>query len=118
MGVYHLISISEDQLRGWQGDRDELLSNVGSAVVLACLDSTNEDVSIRANVLNASGATTSSLISVRHVDTCEAGDEFSVWVWTSGNHICIADLPDEDLVLLRKLANGVLKRKVVTGDEP
>jgi hypothetical protein len=118
MGVYHLISISEEQLRGWPGDHDELLSNIGSAVVTACLDRTNEDVSIRADDLNASEAARGSLITVKHVDTCEADDEFSVWVWTSGNDICIADLPDEDLVLLGKLANGVLLRKSVTGDEP
>jgi len=118
MGVYHLISISEDQLRGWQGDCEELFSNVGSAVVLACLDRTNEDAALCADGLDACGAATSSLISVKHVDACEAGDEFSVWVWTSGNDICIADLPDEELVLLGKLANHLLQQKVATGDEP
>jgi hypothetical protein len=117
MGVYHLISISEDQLRGWQGGCEELFSNVGSAVVLACLDRTNDDVSIHADVLDASGAQAISSITVNHIDECEA-DEFSVWVWTSGNDICIADLPDEDLVLLGKLASGVLQRKLVSGDQP
>jgi hypothetical protein len=117
MGVYHLISISEDQLRGWQGDHDELVSNVGSAVVLACLDRTTEDGSIRADVLDASEAQSGSSITVRHIDECEA-EEFSVWVWTSGSDICIADLPDEELVLLGKLANHLLRQKVSTGDEP
>lgn len=93
MGVHHLISVSEDQLRGWQGDPDELLSNIGSAVVLACLGSDNNDVSISSDVPNASIDTARLVITVKHIEKHQAED-FAVWVWTAGDDVCIADLTD------------------------
>ena len=117
MGVYHLIAVAEDQLRNWQGDPEELLRNLGSAVVLACLDPENKDVSICADVLDEGESQTRSVITVNHIDKSDA-DEFSVWVWTSGNDVCVADLPDEDLTLIGKLVDGVLQRKFATGDRP
>lgn len=106
MGLHHLISIDEDQLRNWQGDPDELLSNIGSAVVLACLDRTNAGVIIRENTSQAHGDQPGDAVSVVHVSQHE-GDEFAVWAWASGDSVCIADLPDEDLELIIKLAHAV-----------
>ena len=111
MAIYHLISVSEDQLRDWRGDHDGLLRNVGSAVVLACLDPENKDVTICADGSNAHSERAASRITVNHVDKFRA-DAFSVWAWSTGNSVCLADLPDQDLDLIIKLAHAVRTRSV------
>lgn len=116
MGVHHLISIDEDQLRNWQGDPDELLSNIGSAVVLACLEPKNYDVTIQVDQPDATIDKRGSTITVRHVDKRE-GHQFAVWAWAAGDEVCVADLPEDDLVLLSRLVNAVLQGNVIDGDE-
>jgi hypothetical protein len=116
MATHHLISISEDELRGWQGDYDELLRNIGSAIVLACLGDGNEDVSIRQNVPDTNFADASSLITVRHIEKHDA-DHFAIWVWAAGDNVCLADLPGEDLILLQKLTNAVLQENFGKGED-
>jgi hypothetical protein len=111
MGVHHLISICEEQLRNWPGDHRDLLGDVGTAVVLACLDPDNKDVAIRADTLDARGDQMGPLITVQHVDKHEA-DEFSVWAWSTGDSVCIADLSDQDLDLIIKLAHAVRTKTV------
>jgi len=109
MGVHHLFSIDEDQLRNWQGNPDELLRNIGSAVVLACLDRALTGVTVREGTSQASGSGDS--ITVAHVSQHE-GDEFDLWAWASGDAVCIADLPDEDLDLMIALAHTVRAKTV------
>ena len=46
-----------------------------------------------------------------HVDEHES-DEFAMWVWSSGDSVCIADLPAEDLDLIIKLAHAVRSKTV------
>lgn len=111
MGIFHLISVAEDQLRDWQGHHDELLRNVGSAVVLACLDPENRDVSICADVTDVHSEQPASRITVNHVDKFRA-DAFSVWAWSTGDSVCLADLPDQDLDLIIKLAHAVRTQAV------
>ncbi|OOG60063.1 hypothetical protein [Rhodanobacter sp. C03] len=111
MSVYHLISVSEDQLRDWRGDRDDLLRNIGSAVVIACLDPENKDVSICADGSDAHSEQAASRITVNHVDKYRA-DAFSVWAWSTGDSVCIADLQDQDLDLIIKLAHAVRTQAV------
>jgi len=111
MGVHHLISIDEDQLRNWQGDPDELLSNIGSAVVLACLDRTHAGVTIREDASALPGDQPGDAVTVVHV-TQHEGSEFAMWVWSSGGSVCIADLPNQDLDLIIKLAHAVRTKNV------
>lgn len=35
-----------------------------------------------------------------------------MWVWSSGDSVCIADLPDEDLDLIIKLAHAARSKAV------
>lgn len=117
MGIHHLLSIDEDQLRNWQGDPNELLRNIGSAVVLACLDPGNTGVTIHADNSQDSGDTAGDSLTVVHVLQHEC-DEFAVWVWASGDDVCLADLPKDDLVQLGKLVSAVLQGDVIdTGEQ-
>lgn len=106
MAVHHLISINEDQLRSWRGDHDELLANVGAAVVLVCLDVGTPGVTIHDARLGQSDGSKGSSISVRHIDQHEAED-FNVWAWTAGDSVGLADLADEDLQTLVKVVQAV-----------
>lgn len=110
MGVYHLISIEEDQLRNWHGDHDELLRNVGAAVVLACLDPESSGVCIREASPGPEGEGNAQSLIVRHVDQHE-GDAFAMWAWETADSVCIADLGAEDLETLGKLVEVVRKSR-------
>jgi hypothetical protein len=116
MGVYHLISISEDQLREWQGDHDELLRNLGSAIVLACLDPELSGVTVRDAEPESPTGTPAPAITVKHVDSYD-GDDFTAWVWARGDEICMAvEIEKSDLVSLSKMVNAVLKSKFGEGE--
>jgi len=117
MSYHHLLSINEDQLRNWQGDPDDLLRNIGSAVVLACLEADNDGVTIHVDASGAGSNKGGSVITVSHVDKRE-GQPFAVWAWAAGDDVCIADLSKDDLALLGKLSNAVLQGHVIQGDEP
>ncbi|AIF47326.1 hypothetical protein [Dyella japonica] len=116
MAVYHLISINEDQLRDWRGDHDELLRNVGSAVVLACLDPTSQSVIIRDATLDSTGEGDGASISVSHIDQHEGGN-FAVWAWAAGDSVCVAGLADEELETLGKLVEAVRRSRAGAGNE-
>jgi hypothetical protein len=116
MGVYHLLSISEDQLREWQGDHDELLRNLGSAVVLACLDPELSGVTVRDAELASPTGTPAPAITAKHVDTFDS-DDFAVWVWARGDEIRMAaDIERRDLVSLGKMVNAVMKSRFGEGE--
>lgn len=110
MGVCHLISIDEDQLRNWRGDHDELLANVGAAVVLACLDRVGAGVTVHGACLGEAEGLDGSSICVRHIDEHEDAD-FAVWAWAAGDSVGLADLADEDLETLAKLVEAVRQNK-------
>ena len=110
MGVYHLISINEDELRNWRGDHDELLANVGAAVVLACLDPASAGVTIRDTPTDPTGEVEGSSVSVGHIGQHE-GDGFAVLAWAAGDSLCVADLEDGDLESLGKLVQAVRRSK-------
>lgn len=86
MGIHHLISINEDELRNWRGDHDELLAN-GAAVVLACLDPkspglTIHDVPTETALFNSIAPTAQSTASF----TVDNGRSIAVdgAIWQSG----------------------------------
>ncbi|OOG45204.1 hypothetical protein B0E52_05585 [Rhodanobacter sp. C06] len=117
MGVCHLISVAEDQLRSWRGDHDELLRDIGSAVVLACLDTELTRVTVRGADAGSPGGTSGSAITVQHVGAYD-GDDFTPWVWASGDEIRLTgELERADLVRLGKLINAVLANTSVSGGE-
>lgn len=110
MDKQHLISISESQLRGWQGECDQLLNNVGSVVDIAFLDPDNTDGSGKLDFPNSSLNERRSVITVRQIEKHDA-IEFAVCIWTAGDDLCIADLTDEDLNMLQKLSAAVKRKK-------
>jgi|SRR6185312_4433456 len=108
MGIHHLISVDEDQLRNWQGDKDELISSLGSAIVLVCMDTEAPTVSISASG-EPEGA---SVITVKHVAKHEHED-VELWAWSSGDAVAIADLAPGDLDLLERMIG--LQRQLIAG---
>lgn len=116
MGVYHLISINEDQLRSWLGEHDDLLTNLGAAVVLACLDPGTCGVTIQDDSLQSTGGGNGSSISVSHIDQHE-GDDFAAWAWTAGDSVGLADLPKGDLETLSRLVETVRSSRAGNGAE-
>lgn len=110
MAAYHLISINEDQLRNWRGDHDELLANVGAAVVLACLDTGAPGVTIHDARLGQAEGNNGSSISVRRIGKHEAED-LAVLAWVGGDSVGLADLADENLEMLAKLVEAVRQSK-------
>jgi hypothetical protein len=117
MGIYHLISIAEDQLRGWHGDHDELLRNLGSAVALACLDPELSGVDVRdAEPESPTTGAPASAITVKHVDSFDS-DDFIAWVWARSDEVCIAaDIEKSGLVSLGKMVNALLKSRFGEGE--
>lgn len=115
MGIHHLFSIDEDQLRNWQGDPDDLLRNIGSAVVMTCLGQDNKDVTITDENPGATSDEPGWSLTVRHLDKHEGG-QFAVWAWAAGDNICLADLSNDDLALLSQLSNAVLQGHFGGGD--
>jgi len=117
MGVCHLISIAEDQLRSWRGDHDELLRDIGSAVVLACMDTELTWVTVGGAGAGSSGGASSSAVSVRQVGAYD-GDDFTPLVWASGDEIRLTgELARVDMVRLAELINAVLANMSVSGGE-
>lgn len=117
MGVHHLISIAEDQLRSWSGDHDDLLIRIGSAVVLACLDTELTRVTVGGTDAGSPGGASGSTITVQHVGACD-GDDFTPWVWASGDEIRLTgELARADMVRLAELINAELANMSVSGGE-
>ena len=102
MGIHHLISIDEDQLRQPAGDKDEFFRNIGAAVVLACLEPGTEAVSIKHPDPETNEPHGDSIITVRYVAEHDH-DDVELWVWASGDAVAIADLSSEQLETLRKI---------------
>ena len=100
--MHHLISIDGDQLRQPGQDKDEFLRNIGSAVVLACLEPGTEVVSIKHPHPETNEPQGEPIITVRYVAEHDE-DDVELWVWASGNGVAIADLSSEQLEMLRKI---------------
>lgn len=114
MSTHHLISIEADQLRNWRGSPDDLLINVGAAVVLTCLDPTTSGVSIEPDPHQLNGAEGGSPIVVKHVGQHE-GDEFTVWAWVANDELYLADLSCEDLDLLEQFVQQLKADQSISG---
>ena len=106
MGKQHLLSIGEDQIRNWGGDREDLLRNIGGAVFLACMSSPVLTVSIRAAKAGSRRAKKTSRLTVSHVGTFE-GEEGaptpSLSAWSIDGKRSTMDLPAESLDLFVNL---------------
>jgi len=102
MGIHHLISIDQDQLRQPAGDKDEFFRNIGAAVVLACLEPGTEAVSIKHPDPETNEPLGDPIITVRYVAEHDH-DDVELWVWASGGAVAIADLSSEQLETLRKI---------------
>lgn len=99
---FHLISIDEDQLRQPVADREEFISTLGSAVLLACLEPKTEAVTIRPPSPKTNEPEGEPIITVRHVAEVDEKD-VRLWVWESDDAIVIADLTAGELEMLRKI---------------
>lgn len=125
MGKHHLLSIDEDQLRNWSGDREDLLRNIGGAVFLACVSSPTFTVSIRAAKAGSRRAKKASRLTISHVGTFE-GEEGattpSMSAWSIDGKIRTMDVPAEDLDLLVKatlaMEMDLLASKQGVGESP
>jgi len=102
MGIHHLISIDEDQLRQPVKDKDELFRNIGSAVVLACLEPGTEAVSIKHPDPETNERQGDPIITVRHVAELDE-EKIRLWVWESDDAVAIADLSADELETLRRI---------------
>ena len=106
MAKHHLLSIDEDQLRNWSGDRDDLLRNIGGAVFLACMSAPTFTVSIRTAKAGSQRARKTSRLTISHVGTFE-GEEGaptpSMSAWSIDGKRRTMDLPGENLDLFVKL---------------
>jgi hypothetical protein len=111
MGVYHLISVAEDQLRTHGGDQASHERAVGLAVIEACLNADSRVSTAMGHADEVGQESSTQPVIVTYVDEQES-DEFAMWVWSSGESVCIADLSDQDLDLIIKLAHAV-KAKLV-----
>lgn len=111
MAVYHLISVAEDQLRTKQGDQADHERAVGAAVIKACLNPESRTPAAKGHAGQAGLDSPVQAVSVTHVDEHES-DEFAMWVWSSGDSVCIADLSDENLDLTIKLAHAVRSKMI------
>lgn len=112
MGIHHLISIDEDQLRQPVDDRDEFLRNLGSAVVLACLQSETGTVSIKQPDPKSNKPQGEPIIAVRHIMEDHDGI-MRLWVWESEDAVAIADLSPAELEALGRIVEA---RKRGVGD--
>lgn len=99
---FHLISIDEDQLRAPVADREEFLSTLGSAVLLACMQPEADTVSIRPPDPETNEPHGDPIITVRHVAELEEKN-IRLWVWESDDAVAIADLSADELETLRKI---------------
>lgn len=109
---FHLISIDEDQLRQPVADREEFLSTLGSAVLLACLEPATETVTIRPPNPKTNEPDGDPIITVRHIAELEEKD-VRLWVWESDDAVAIADLSPAELDVLAKIVEA---RKSGVGD--
>lgn len=98
---YHLISIDEDQLRQPVADKEEFLSTLGSAVLLACLEPETETVTIRSPNPETNEPDGDPIMTVRHVAEIDEKN-VRLWVWESADAVVIADLSADELEMLRK----------------
>ncbi|OOG42694.1 hypothetical protein [Rhodanobacter sp. C05] len=112
MAIYHLISVAEDQLRTKHGDQADRERAVGAAVIEACLNPESRKPAAKGHSDQAGQDSPTRLVAVTHVDEHES-DEFVMWVWSSGDSVCIADLPGDDLDLIIKLAHAVRMKTMV-----
>jgi hypothetical protein len=99
---YHLISIDEDQLRAPVADKEEFLIMLGSAVLLACLESENPTVTIRSPNPETNDPEGAPILSIRHVAEIEEKN-VRLWVWESDDAVAIADLSTDELETLSKI---------------
>ena len=106
MAVYHLISVAEDQLRTKDHDRADHERAVGRAVIQACLNPESRTPAAKSHADQPGQASLTQAVIVTHVDEHES-NEFAMWVWSSGDSVCVADLPDQDIDLIIKLAYAV-----------
>lgn len=100
--AYHLISIDENQLRAPVTDREEFISTLGSAVLLACLEPKTETVTIRSPNPQTKEPDGEPILSVRHVAELDEKN-VRLWVWESEDAVAIADLSADELEMLRKI---------------
>lgn len=101
MGL-HLISIDEDQLRQSVADREEFISTLGSAVLLACLEPETETVTIRSPNPQTNQPDGEPILTVRHVAEVDEKN-VRLWVWQSDDAVAIADLSAGELEMLGKV---------------
>lgn len=99
---FHLISIDEDQLRAPVADREEFLSTLGSAVLLACMQPEGDTVSIKPPDPKTNEPHGDPIITVRHIIEVEEKN-IRLWVWESDDAVAIADLSVDELETLRKI---------------
>lgn len=109
MSKHHLISIDEDQLRQPVTDQDEFFRNVGTAVVLACLEPKTDTVSIKPPNPETNEPQGDPIITIRHVAEHDRGD-FEVWVWACADGVAIAELSPAQLEALAKIVRSQQKR--------
>lgn len=109
---YHLISIDEDQLRQPVADKEEFLSTLGSAVLLACLEPETETVTIRPPNPETNEPDGDPIMTVRHVAEIDEKN-VRLWVWESEDAVAIADLSPAELDVLAKIVEA---RKRGVGD--
>jgi len=99
---FHLISIDEDQLRAPVADKEEFLSTLGSAVLLACMQPETEAVTIKPPDPKSNEPHGDPIITVRHVAELDE-ENIRLWVWESDDAVAIADLSADELETLRKV---------------
>lgn len=80
-------------------------------MVLTCLDPESPAVAITDDRSGAPAEAGPSMISVKHVLQHEH-DDLSVWVWESGESLCVTDLSDADLELLGRFAESIRRHRV------
>jgi len=102
---FHLISIDEDQLRAPVADKEEFLSTLGSAVLLACMQPEGDTVSVRPPDPETNEPHGDPIITVRHVAEVDE-DEIILWVWESREGVAIADLTAAELEMLGKIVEA------------
>ena len=80
------------------------------AVIEACLTSDSRTPPVKGDADQTCQSSPTHPVIVTHIDENES-NEFAMWVWSSGDSVCVADLPDEDLILIIKLAHLVQAKR-------
>jgi len=102
MGIHHLISIDEDQLREHGLEKNAFLRTLGSAVVIACTEHGTDEVSLMHEGVDGREPQGEPIITVRHVAEVDE-ENVRLWVWRSDNAVAIADLSADELEMLAEI---------------